>query len=291
MDNYLLLKTACSWAANLGLLPYQVFSNGQQHNQMFVCRKESHHSNLQNRNVTMPETLSEMFARILIASALPVHVEIWLENSSATDIVEPIATRFNVNLLARTGEISVEDLWYFLRRISQAIRPIRVFHVNDLLSKRKDDLHSIRKQLDIMLCKYDLLGKLDIKIESLMLTGTQQREFKLPSPPAGNCVFKTLRPIAELHALEAARPGYIENMLSGKLRQYLNDLEITQTKKILTLQLRSVVEKLDSKDGSRSDISTVLNVLKNDLRLDRNIPLFQRQHTNTTCPPPTGWDN
>ena len=168
----------------------------------------------------------------------PVHIEIWVDNSSSAPLVKPIADKYNINLIASHQPISTSVIFQFVRRISQTRKPIRVLHLSDF--DPTDVCHHLRTKakFDMLLEHFHLTKKLNLKIRHLMLSPDQCINFGLPTEPDSR---NLANPKTELLALEAAKPGHIGRTLEQNLTRYIDLSAIRKTSAVTHKALQNLL--------------------------------------------------
>jgi hypothetical protein len=251
LSDYNFLQNACEHAQCLGLVPYQIFDG---------CNYFSIPQNLFSPNRSLPHRqcpslFKQMFDRLCIsyvrctaAKLSPVHIEIWLENSTAISIVSPVAIKYNVNLIASHCTIPTAVIFQFIRRTCYASVPIRIFHLSDFDPANADLPAQTQARVNAMLGHFRLGKKYDFKIRHLMLTQGQCIALNLPGEP---CDVNSSGSKVELNALQAFCPGYINETLEENLRRYvdLSAVRKTMSKTQATLEqiLPPISQIIDSK--------------------------------------------
>ena len=224
------LEDALQNAQLLGLIPYDAFDHS--------CSVANHDLTVPiSANSTRPwkqllklkiEKACTSYLRSVQAIIMPVHVEVWAENTKGAELIGSLARRYRLNILSSTGKIPPRCLWDFVRRISSIAKPIRILYLSDLTG---DDERSIPAEATTraILAQYGLNSAIDLKFRRIALTEKQRRKFKLPLAPctdipasAGSDQNFSGRDICELHSLEAVKGGIVEKTLGKYLKRYLD---------------------------------------------------------------------
>lgn len=265
-DDLFSLKTACRLARRMNLLPYDIFvssfKNDSAERMMFAMP-----GSCENGFNSVLDNFLKSYTRSIIESILPVHIEVWLENSTAANLLLPAATKFNVKLLTYRTNMPLNTVWMLVREFSRLDRPILILHLSDLVKYKNGCMATVFDKLKSLICQYSLAEKIDIHYEHMMLTGSQLCQFNLPLPPdCTTCSSSTHIKIGELHALEAACPGYISRRLENRLREHLNPDDITKAKRIIDLTYKVACARLKRCIGKSTTTQCVINALRAEMR-------------------------
>ena len=252
--NWKFLHDSFKFARYLGLLAYDVFVDRRN---LFTsscspCNfKADKPSQWRSDIAGRIERLCRFHTRGIVARCLPVHIEIWVEKSTASDLLNSIAEKYHINVVASMGEISLTAVWQFVKRVSCVDRPVRIFYVSDFDPAGDHMPISVARKIEFILRQYKLKKKLDIKLKPLMLTRRQCRKFQLPGVPVCESSKKSFsftqyhgRISTELHALEVAQPGYIHKTVSEQLRKYLDIAKINKTVRVVESAMSQTIEQI-----------------------------------------------
>ena len=235
IEDFAFLRNACEKAACMGLVPYQRF--GRNSSLVYPqCVLTPDCSDTYQQRVRVFKRMFDRFCRsyvqTMVAKTMPVHVEIWLENSLSVSLIKPIAQKYNVNFIASSKSISVASIFQFARRIANSAVPIRVLLLSDYdpdcVNMSKITIQKTMMMIDQLIGK----GKVGIELDHLMLTAEQCAEFQLPAMACSGKI--------ELNAMEAQQPDYIRENIEGYLDWYI-DLEVVKRSKI---DIESAVSKM-----------------------------------------------
>jgi hypothetical protein len=109
-------------------------------------------------------------------------------------------------------------------------------------------------RLNRILGHFRLKNKYDLKIRHLMLRRRQCIELNLPEEP---CDANSSGPKVELNAMEALRPGYINETLEQNLKRYVDITMLKKTTAAAHKDLQNILPHfnriIDSGGPSRSD--------------------------------------
>jgi len=140
----------------------------------------------------------------------PYHVEVWCEKSTMNDELRPLCQRHGVNLVTGVGFMSITSVVELLGRVGSLDKPCRILYISDFDPAGSRMPVGVARQIEFGLKRYS--G--DIRLEQLILTPEQVREYALPRKPVKD---KDRRKenweaihgagAAELDALEALYPG------------------------------------------------------------------------------------
>jgi hypothetical protein len=206
--------------------------------------------------------------KFMLNRLMNVSVEIWVEKSTAADLVAPIAEKYGVNVVTSMGDISLTAVWKFVERVSDIRKPVRIFFISDFDPAGENMPISAARKIEFLLRQCKLKRRLDIKLKPLLLTRKQCEMFRLPGIPVSekfgkNCSFIKYHGqlVVELHALEVARPGYAEKLVEERMSEYVDLGKLTRFVKatdIMTARLsRQVIEMVERKMSLKAISSTV----------------------------------
>jgi len=206
----------------------------------------------------------------MLAKLLPIHIEIWVEKSTAADLLETIAKKYNINIVTSMGDISLTAVWQFTKRIANCNKPIRIFYISDFDPAGENMPISVARKIEFLLRQHKLSRKLDLKLRSLMLTRRQCKKLDLPGIPLpenvkGNYSFTRYhgRTVTELHALEVARPGYICKLVDDQLKRYLDLSKITRAVKIADNTITQLSDQFACVIDKNANLAVAFRIMKN----------------------------
>jgi hypothetical protein len=161
----------------------------------------------------------------------PYHLEIWIEKSTANDILLPLGRRYGINIATFVGEVSLTACKNLIDRVIKSRRPARILHITDFDPAGKVSMTVAAA------AKIDYYAKksghdLDIRLEHVALTPEQCAHYQLPRAPIkqserrkANFESSFGTGAAELDALEALHPGALREILVEHIERYY-DTEI-----------------------------------------------------------------
>jgi hypothetical protein len=245
LSDYDFLKKACEQAQWMGLIPYQTFYDGNDLSipqNLFSPGRSPLHRQMRGLFKQMFDRLCISYVRCIAAKLSPVHIEIWLENSTAVSIISPIAGKYNVNLIASHCSIPTAVIFQFIRRTCYTSVPIRIFHLSDFDPENVNRPAQTQARFNRILGHFRLGNKYDLKIRHLMLTRRQCIELNLPAEP---CDANSSKPKVELNALEALYPGYINESLEQNLKRYIDLSAIKKTTNATHKALQNILPQFN----------------------------------------------
>jgi hypothetical protein len=155
-------------------------------------------------------------------------LEVWCEKSTMDDILVPLCRRYEANLQIGVGELSYIKASEFVNRVKSLGKPIRLFYISDFDPGGQSMPVAVARKVE-----FDLRTKysdLDIRIEALMLTVDQVKEFHLPRTPIKEKEKRKTKfeerygeGAVELDALEALHPGVFGRIVEDALKVYYDD--------------------------------------------------------------------
>lgn len=254
------LGYACKFARYLGLLSYDNFVDHRaaQNIQKWPYSKTENPDQWKKQiNYTL-ERFRRLYAGFMLSKLLPVHIEIWVEKSTAADLLKPIAEKYHITVITSMGDISLSAVWQFIKRISRTKKPVRIFYISDFDPSGQNMPISVARKIEFLLRQQRLRRYLDVKLRPLMLTRRQCEKFHLPGIPLSDSFTSGFsftkyygRVATELHALEVVRPGHICSSVDSQLKKYLDLSKITQAARLadnVTTQLFSQIGDMIEKN-------------------------------------------
>jgi hypothetical protein len=241
------LKNAFERAQLLGLIPYDVFSDSRG----FALNGGLRGSNAQRR-ILLKQIVEQAYRRHIrnsLACFAPVHIEIWLERTSAADIVASLADKYNVKLVASEEDISLTSIWRFVRRISNISTPVRIFYFCDFDHNQShpDAVEKVTAMLD----QYGLSRTVDLKVLKLALSKDECDKYNLPAAPQDVMGIDNQ---TELHALEAAAPGLLCETLESHINRYTDYQSLKDAQKKVEASINRLLVKINHIIDDNTDV-------------------------------------
>jgi hypothetical protein len=156
------------------------------------------------------------------------HLEIWIEKSTANDVLLQLGREYGINVCTFVGEVSATACKKLVDRAIASGRPVRIFHVIDFdPGGRSMPVAAARKiQFEIDKSGFDL----DIRFEPVALTPEQCIQYELPRKPIKESESRAAKfearfgaGMTELDALEALHPGVLRQILVEHIERYRDD--------------------------------------------------------------------
>lgn len=264
------LKNAFEHARLLGLVPYDVFSDSRVSSDFpaslrYVASggfsvKGCYNAGDSARRQLLKQMIEQAcrrHMRNILARIAPVHVEVWLERTSASDLVVPLAEKYHLNIVASEGDISLTNIWRFIRRVGNASRPVRILYICDF------DPQSIAAaaidKVTAAMSQYGLSGRVDLKIEKLALDQDECEKYDLPCVPNRHA---TRTNPTELHALEAAAPGLLCKTLESHINQYSDQNPLKDAEKRADSSIEILMARINRIFEGNPDIYEAFEVIQ-----------------------------
>lgn len=153
------------------------------------------------------------------------HLEVWVEKTTMNDVIIPLAKRYNVNLITGAGELSITAVVDFMNRVREAQRPARILYISDYDPAGLGMPISIARKIEFF--QSEASGDLDIRLQPVMLTADQVREYNLPRTPVKDSDKRKAgwerghgEGQVELDALEALYPGHLAEIIGAAILGY-----------------------------------------------------------------------
>jgi hypothetical protein len=158
-------------------------------------------------------------------SPQPFHLEIWCEKSTMNDVLLPLCSAYEVNLVTGLGELSITASLAVARRIYESDKPARIFYVSDFDPAGACMPVSVARKVEYFV--RNQFPRLDIRLFPLVLTLEQVEQYNLPRTPIKETerrrdVFEERygSGATELDALEALYPGELSRVLQKTIEHY-----------------------------------------------------------------------
>ncbi len=155
------------------------------------------------------------------------HLELWCEKSTMNDILMPLASEYNANVVTGMGELSITAVDDCVKRVVRAERPARIFYISDFDPAGENMPVSVARKLEYYSRKYDDIP--NIRLKHLVLTKDQCIEYRLPRTPIKDTDKRKDgfeerhgEGATELDALEALRPGELRKLIVEALSPYFD---------------------------------------------------------------------
>jgi hypothetical protein len=157
-----------------------------------------------------------------------LHVEIWVEKSTMSDVLDPIAQQHRCNLVTGVGELSLTRCHELIERAKASGRPVRVLYLSDFDPGGRSMPVAVARKIEFLLRqnRFDL----DIQVRPILLTHEQCRHYHLPRTPIKEserraAKFQNLfgEGATELDALEALHPGALARIVTREIKRYRDD--------------------------------------------------------------------
>ena len=141
-------------------------------------------------------------------------LEIWIEKSTADDILVPIARELGIRLVPSSGFQSISNTVKLLQRVRELGKPTRIFYISDYDKAGRTMPVAVARQIEFWLPMY--APRADVKLKPLALTHAQIIEHDLPLSIDD-------KKRVELDALEALVPGELAKIVREAVAPYLDE--------------------------------------------------------------------
>jgi hypothetical protein len=145
----------------------------------------------------------------------PVVLELWIEKSTANDILDPVCIELGVNFVPGSGTQSITSAHKLLQRLREHGKPGHVFYVSDCDDQGGNMPRSVARHLEFY--RQRDFPDVEVSLEPIALTRQQVEDLGLPS------VDGTEDGPVELDALEALHPGLLAKMVREAVARYRDD--------------------------------------------------------------------
>jgi hypothetical protein len=221
------------------------------------------------------ESLYRNQMNLILSRLMPCHIEIWVEKSTAADLIGPVSERYNIHIITALGELSLTAVWQFIKRIRRSSKPVRIFYISDFDPAGETMPVSVARKIEFLTRQYKLNRRVDIKLRPLILNRRQCKQFKLPGMPMPENTSRKFkftrfngRITTELHALEVARPGYIRKVVEDELNKHIDSSEILAAADEVRGMLRPFLEEIREMVLRRCEPKAIMKKFDKQLSID-----------------------
>jgi hypothetical protein len=230
------LCDACKFARYLQVLPYDIFVDRWSIPKALNTGAYIGLDSVEQWDKLVDQTVEGLYRaqmRLVLGRLMPCHIEIWVEKSTAADLIKPVSGKYNIHIVTTLGELSLTAVWQFVRRIRHCNKPVHIFYISDFDPAGETMPVSVARKIEFLTRQYNLNRRIDVKLRPLMLNRHQCRQFRLPGIPIPDNAGRKFkftryngRMATELHALEVAQPGYIRRVVENELNKYLESSKV-----------------------------------------------------------------
>lgn len=162
----------------------------------------------------------------------PYHIEVWSEKSTMDDVLVPLCKFLHVDYVTGLGFMSITAVIKLLQeRVREHQKPTRILYISDYDPAGDAMPIAVSRQIEYWLGYYDF--DFDIKLNPIVLTGEQVKQYHLPRAPIkesdkrkANFEETHGEGAVELDALEALYPGKLERIAKEEILKFRDaDLE------------------------------------------------------------------
>jgi hypothetical protein len=158
-------------------------------------------------------------------------IEIWIEKSTANDVLMPLGREYDINIVTAVGEMSSTACENVVKRAIASGRPVRIIYISDFDPAGRSMPVAAAVKIGFLADKSGV--ELDIQVIPVALTPEQCIERDLPRTPikdtekrADKFEARWGRGATELDALEALYPDLLRQILVTEIeRFYDSDLD------------------------------------------------------------------
>jgi hypothetical protein len=154
------------------------------------------------------------------------HVEIWIEKSTANDILLPLDESYGVNIVGSIGEISATHCEALVNRALASGLPTRVLYISDFDPGGGSMPVAAARKIEFFARQHN---DCDIQLRPIALTHKQCEDYRLPRIPIKETEARAARfeerfgeGATELDALEALHPGELGRTIEREIRRYID---------------------------------------------------------------------
>jgi hypothetical protein len=155
----------------------------------------------------------------------PAMIEVWVEKSTMSDILEPLCRIDGLNYVEGKGFESITQTVNFLRRAERYGKAAHIIYVSDFDPGGTAMPVAVARQLQFW--RDELNIDVDVTVDTAVLTHEQCVEYELPRMPTresdarrANFQERYGEGATELDALEAKHPGELAKVIRRKIAPY-----------------------------------------------------------------------
>jgi hypothetical protein len=175
------------------------------------------------------------------------HLEIWIEKSTANEVLLPLGVQYGINIATFVGEVSATSCKNLVDRAIAAGRPVRIFHITDFDPGGRSMPVAAAAKIDFYARKSGV--DLDIQLEHVALTAEQCIYYELPKTPIKESELRFKDQFGEggteLDALEATHPGALRQILVEHIERYY-DHDLNESVSEAVGRFRTEIERATS---------------------------------------------
>lgn len=157
----------------------------------------------------------------------PYHAEVWCEKSTMNDVLLPVCARQAANLVTGVGEMSITSVVGLLSRVRELDKPCRILYISDFDPAGASMPAAVARKIEYGLAEYAGSADADVRLDPLILTADQAREYELPRTPIKEDEkrkdkFEAINGAGgtELDALEALYPGELARIVEEAIQDF-----------------------------------------------------------------------
>jgi hypothetical protein len=202
-------------------------------------------------------------------------VELWIEKTTVHDVLEPLARRYGLNLIAFSGEGSETACRAAIQRAQQARRPLRILYLSDFDPGGRSMPVAVARKIEYWLTTTG--ADLDITVDPIVLLPEQVEHYGLPRIPIQETELRAGRfeqnfgeGAVELDALEALHPGELGKIVEQAVLKHIDpDLKDREGEEAESIEaeLREIEERVydeftEEIDGFKERYAAIRQALK-----------------------------
>jgi hypothetical protein len=236
LDDYKRVKDGCRDARYLGLVPASAIVD-RRNDEPYIRLVEgvavpAGHNVTWTRPVIIDNPQSMPPLPQLVYSRMEVpqryHIEIWCEKTTMNDVLQPLADRYDCNVITGSGELSLTHCYQVVERAVQSQKPVRILYISDFDPAGMSMPLAVARKIEFRLRRDNI--NLNIQLRPIVLTHDQCVHYRLPRTPIKETAKGAIRfeerfgeGATELDALEALHPGELGSIIEREIGRYYDD--------------------------------------------------------------------
>jgi hypothetical protein len=195
----------------------------------------------------------------------PYHLELWCEKTTVNDVLLSLANRYEVNVVAGAGELSLTACVKLVERAEQSERPVRILYVSDFDPAGQSMPVAVARKIEHRL-RSNQLDHLDIQVRPVALTFEQCQRYRLPRTPIKDTDRRKNgfeerhgEGATELDALEALHSGELRRILEAEIERYHDatlDQRVRDVAREIQKDIVAINDDVHARHGANIDALT-----------------------------------
>lgn len=178
-------------------------------------------------------------------------IELWIEKTTIHDILEPLARRYGINLIAFSGEGSETACRAAIKRAQGAKRPLHIIYLSDFDPGGRSMPVAIARKIEYWLNAEE--SDLRVTLDPIVLVPEQVEHYRLPRNPIKETERRGAKfeenfgaGAVELDALEALHPGELRKIVEEAVLRYI-DPDLRERQEAAAEEIESDLREIEER--------------------------------------------